>query len=74
MLDLDNAIHHLEVQGISVSPGIVGQSGFVFNVGGFFLTGSQILRLHARGRLTLRGVKQFIASPEYCSILNACPN
>jgi hypothetical protein len=74
MLDLNVAIRHLELQGISVSPGMIGLEGFVFDVGGFLLSGSQILKLQRKGQLTLRGIKEFTSSNEYDVISGRRPN
>jgi hypothetical protein len=49
-------------QELSVSRGMVGPNGFVFDVAGFMLTGSQILKLSEYGQLSLKGIQAFADS------------
>ena len=56
---LDACITNLKGQGISVSPGMVGPDGFVFEVMGFMLTGAQIIKLAEIEQLNESGIKGF---------------
>ena len=60
--NLDEAITSLKAQKIAVSRGAVGPNGFVFDVAGFMLTGSQILKLSEYGRLNTQGIRAFAES------------
>ncbi len=55
-------VKSLKQQRISVSRGMVGEDGFVFEVMGFMLTGSQILKLCEYGQLNAEGISAFSKS------------
>jgi hypothetical protein len=57
-------VKSLKQQRISVSRGMVGEDGFVFEVMGFMLTGSQILKLCEYGQLNAEGISAFSKSVE----------
>ena len=61
---LDACVKSLKQQRIPVSRAIVGEDGFVFEVMGFMLTESQILRLCEYGQLNAEGIKAFAKSVE----------
>jgi hypothetical protein len=62
--ELSTALRSLRNQNISVSSGILGPNGLVFDVMGIMLTGRQILRLKQVGRLNAEGVEKFAKSVE----------
>jgi len=61
---LDACVKSLKQQRIPVSRGMVGEDGFIFEVMGFMLTGSQILKLCEYGRLNAEGISAFAKSVE----------
>jgi hypothetical protein len=62
--DLNKALGTLRNQRISVSPGVVGPEGLVFDVMGFMLTAKQILALEECGQLNAHGIREFAKSVE----------
>lgn len=61
---LDGCLDVLKGQGISVGRGMAGEDGFIFEVMGFMLTGSQILKLCEYGQLNAEGIRAFAKSVE----------
>ena len=55
--ELDRAVQNLKNQGIVVTQGGISEDGIVFQVGGYVLTGPQILKLQETGQLHLQGIK-----------------
>jgi hypothetical protein len=60
--ELDTCLTGLKQQGISVSQGIVGENGSIFEVMGFRLTAEQIVELHQNGQMDANGIKAFAKS------------
>src|ERR1700731_2007244 len=60
--ELDTCLTGLKQQGISVSPGVVGENGSIFEVMGFTLTAVQIVELHQNGQMDANGIKAFANS------------
>jgi hypothetical protein len=60
--ELDTCLTGLKQQGISVSPGVVGEHGSIFEVMGFTLTAAQIVELHQNGQMDANGIKAFAKS------------
>ena len=62
--DLNKALRVLAKQRISVSRGVGGPNGLVFDVMGFMLTARQILALKECGQLNAHGIREFAKSVE----------